>query len=446
MTLHSKKLHIRKTGVVTDINLYTTIGEAGNSALAVKDGRTTVYAKLGLPTDSLASPLRVRKSGNTYAVLTATAEPVSTPLFAYTLSNEYLNHGVVGAIYGDRYASPTTFTVQANKIIYLNGEAAVFGFLQGTNSRLVLSQYTGSSINLRPNKIIDPFAANWSPPLTEQTWNDVANLHAITAKDPWLCATSYDLSRIAVVNMNNNYQEVRSYQFPTAWPAISLPATARSHGERLTIVGNYLYALFTVNTEGQTTPYSNSFVVKLLFDRAAGMLMYMKHLEVGKNALTLEHFNNKLYICCIGGSQKEGNSNPETCLDIIDLATFTKTTVLKSAGMNGNISSITIADKEHAYIFMGNYDADYTNMIGGVYHTTIANIIEPVFWSKVLDVNNSGRFWGVYNDSNHLWFARGKSIEIFPSLPVGPASSVKSFNLTNLGMSEGDIKSVSRIL
>lgn len=98
--------------------------------MAVKDGETAVYAKLGSPSDSLASPLRVRRNGDTYAVLTNAAEPVITPLFTYTMASAYYSSGAMGAIYGDRNASPNTFTVQANKLTNLNGDAAVFGFLQ----------------------------------------------------------------------------------------------------------------------------------------------------------------------------------------------------------------------------------------------------------------------------------------------------------------------------
>ncbi len=88
MALYSKQLHVRKAGVVIDINLYTTLSEAGNSALAIKDGETTVYAKLGATTDALTSPLRVRKNGEIRAVLTQ-AKPSYTEV-AYTTVGTYM--------------------------------------------------------------------------------------------------------------------------------------------------------------------------------------------------------------------------------------------------------------------------------------------------------------------------------------------------------------------
>lgn len=144
--------------------------------------------------------------------------------------------------------------------------------------------------------------------------------------------------------------------------------------------------------------------------------------------------------------QKGGSANAETCLDIVDLATFTKTTVSKASGMSGDIRSITIADEDHAYIFMGNYDTYFNNMLGSMYHTDIANITVPASWTRGMDVNNSGYLWGVYNDSNHLWFVKGRSIEIFAALPVSTASSVKSFSLADLGLASGNINSVNPVL
>ena len=69
MALYGKKLHIRKNGVVTDINLWTEIAEAGTPALHIRDGVNLVHAQLGAVTDGLASDLRVRKDNVVYAVL-----------------------------------------------------------------------------------------------------------------------------------------------------------------------------------------------------------------------------------------------------------------------------------------------------------------------------------------------------------------------------------------
>lgn len=68
MAEYAKKLHIRKSGVVTDIKLYSTTGEVGANYLVLRDGSNVMYAKLDATSNSLASDLRVRKTGNIYAV------------------------------------------------------------------------------------------------------------------------------------------------------------------------------------------------------------------------------------------------------------------------------------------------------------------------------------------------------------------------------------------
>lgn len=70
MSQYSKKLHVRKSGSVQDINLYTTTSDISSGQyLRLRDGSTLLYAALGSTTDSSASSLRVRKSGTIYAVL-----------------------------------------------------------------------------------------------------------------------------------------------------------------------------------------------------------------------------------------------------------------------------------------------------------------------------------------------------------------------------------------
>lgn len=67
---YSKKLHIRKSGSIQDINLYTTTSDISSGQyFRLRDGSTLLYAGLGSTTDPYASSLRVRKSGTIYAAL-----------------------------------------------------------------------------------------------------------------------------------------------------------------------------------------------------------------------------------------------------------------------------------------------------------------------------------------------------------------------------------------
>ena len=388
---------------------------------------------------------RVVVTALTLSVLGSSAALAATEnLFGYTVVDAGYSQGMAGAINGDRTAAPTTFTSNT-QVTGLNGDPALFNFFQGTESRLVLRQYTYSTTNLKPNKILDPVAAAWTPSLTEKTWNNVANLHAVATKGNYLYATGYDLARIAVVDMSNSYTEKTSYQFPTAWPSIPtsvVPAGADVHGEGLTVVGNFLYALFTVNPSGGYSVYSDSVVVKFNIDSSTGALTYVNYITVGKNAFTLDHYNNKLYVCGLGGMQNAGSANADTRLDIINLSNFTKTTVTKTASMTGDFRDITIVDANNAYVFLGNYDASFANMVGGVYRTTVANLASPSLWTKVSNVNSAGYLWGIYADSNRFWFVKGNQIDIYPGLPTSISSvATKTFTPTQLGYSGGNLNS-----
>ena len=69
MALHSKKLYYRRSGVTYPIDLGTTTADVGPDYISLRDGSTTVYAKLGDITDGSASYLRLRKAGVTKAIL-----------------------------------------------------------------------------------------------------------------------------------------------------------------------------------------------------------------------------------------------------------------------------------------------------------------------------------------------------------------------------------------
>lgn len=389
---------------------------------------------------------RVIATALTLSVLGGSAALAATEnLFGYTVVDSSYSQGLAGAISGERTGNPATF-MSSTKVTGLNSDPALFNYFQGNESRLVLRQYNVSSpADLKFNKIIDPFASSWTPSLAEQKWDGVRNLHAVATKGNFLYATGYDLGKISVVNMNSGYTQKNSYQFPTAWPSIpttDVPAGASVHGEGLTVVDNNLYALFTVNPSGGYSVYSDSIVVKFDINISTGALSYAGHLKVGKNAFTLDHYNNKLYVCALGGMQNAGSANADTRLDIIDLATFTKTTVAKTAAMGGDFRDITIVDANNAYVFLGNYDANFANMVGGVYRTSVANLTSPSLWTKVSNVNSAGYLWGIYGDSNRFWFVKGNQIDIYAGLPTSTGNTpAKTFTASQLGYNGGNLNS-----
>ena len=79
---YSKKLHIRKSVSVQDINLYTATSDiVSGQYIQLRDGSTLLYAALGNTTDSLASSLRIRKGGTVYGVLKKSYYPTGSTTY-----------------------------------------------------------------------------------------------------------------------------------------------------------------------------------------------------------------------------------------------------------------------------------------------------------------------------------------------------------------------------
>lgn len=360
-------------------------------------------------------------------------------LFAYTAVNTNYSEGTAGAIYGERSGGASTLTAVKNKIVTppLNGDPAFFNFFDRYNSRLVLRQYTYSTTDLKANRIIDP-QGNWAAPLYSQVWPGVANLHGVASKRKWLFGTGYDLSKICVIDMDNGYTQEHEYDFPDDFSRIQgLHYDGTYHGEALTVgTDGYLYALFYINKGSGYTEYYESVVVKFTINESTGELDFNDYVRVGKNSFTLDLYGNKLYVCSLGGMQNEGTGNADTNLCIVDTNNFIQsgvTTVqIPNPAQNGDIRDISIIDPDHVYIFAGHYDTGYTNMIGAVYHTTLANITNSASWTNIISVNSPGYLWGIHADGSKLWFVKGTPIEVYNGSPSSTVSPDKTFDILQM--------------
>lgn len=306
----------------------------------------------------------------------------------------------------------------------------------------MLRQYNYSTTSLLTNQIVAP-QGTWSSPLASQTWPGVANLHGVATSGEWLFATGYDLSKIAVVDMTGDttgvaYKQDRAYAFPTDFSGFANPySDGVYHGEALAVYGNYLYALFYVNQGSGYSAYYNSIIAKFSVDADTGELTYVSYVTAGKNSFTLDLYDNKLYVCSLGGMQNAGSGNAETELSIIDLANFTQAGVtnvtIANPTTSGDFRDISILNANHVYVFLGHFDSNYMNLVGGVYHTTVVNLTSPTTWTKVVDVNSAGYLWGIYADANRLWFVKGTPIAIYDGTPSSLQSAAsKSFSISDM--------------
>ncbi|WP_288752797.1 hypothetical protein [uncultured Phascolarctobacterium sp.] len=361
---------------------------------------------------------------------------MSENLFAYTATNSGYSEGTAGAINGDRAAAATALSAVKNKMTGLNGDPAFFNFFDRNSSRLVLRQYNYTSTS-EPNQIIDPQAATWSSAVTPVIWPGVANLHGVATSGKWLFGTGYDLSKIAVVNMDTNFTQTREYAFPADFPNFANPyADGVFHGEALTVgTDGFLYALFYVNKGSGYATYYDSIVAKFRI-LANGNLTYISYVTAGKNSFTLDLYDNKLYVCSLGGMQNAGSGNADTNLCIVDLANFTQGGVTKVTLANptqkGDFRDISILDANNVYIFAGHYDSGFAKLVGSVYHTTITDITAPANWTEVVAVNDPGYLWGIHADGSRLWFVKGTPIAVYDGTPTTAVTASRTFSITEM--------------
>ena len=242
--------------------------------------------------------------------------------------------------------------------------------------------------------------------------------------------------------MDGGYKQKHEYTFPDDFSRIQgLHYDATYHGEALTVgTDGHLYALFYINKGSGFTEYYESVVVQFQINGANGKLDLKKYVTVGKNSFTLDLYDNKLYVCSLGGMQNAGTGNADTNLCIVDTNNFIQsgvTTVqIPNPAQNGDIRDISIIDPNHVYIFAGHYDTGFANMIGAVYHTTLANITNSASWTKIIPVNSKGYLWGIHADGSKLWFVKGTPIEVYNGSPSSTVSPDKTFDI--LQMSDFD--------
>ena len=189
MALHSKKLRYKRGGTEYTVDLYTTTAEVGSEYFAVRDGVTTVYAKIAPTGTANESYLRVRKSGVTKSILSALAS-----LYKFSLDNDVLNA-----------PSRAIYATLANSGTRAIGALTVSPYTyrlewDGANNRY---SYVNSGVDIAPgvspgrmglssdgNFLAIPMTA--SPYVVTYKWSSTNNIYEKTAApSPSIPAPSY---------------------------------------------------------------------------------------------------------------------------------------------------------------------------------------------------------------------------------------------------------------
>jgi hypothetical protein len=295
---------------------------------------------------------------------------------------------------------------------FLNGAPSIHSFTDANGQPRVLAYNYLYGSSPDPEVVIyNPTTTPWTPVKTipNLAGNDITNLYGIATLGSNLYAVDYDTAKIVKINMAGDAYTVSGiYTFPGT-------AGYDKHGMAIAAVGDYVYGLFSeVINPWTTATYLNSKVVKLNKDTLAPV---GTPVEVGKNAFTLKHYNNKLYVASIGGKQKnDGTSNVgESKLNVVNLANMMVTTPFTAGPtIPYDFRDIAISNTGNAYILVGSYNSSY-NMNGRVYQTTVAGIDSGSIGAPLENLNNvPGYYWALLYDNaaGRLWFAKGNQIDL----------------------------------
>lgn len=335
---------------------------------------------------------------------------------AYSVVNPGYTQGKLGTI-------NSAGIVNSNVLpggIALNGAPAVHSFTDANGQPRVLAYNYLYGTSPNPEVVIyNPTTTPWTPVKTIPNFigADIVNLYGIATLGSNLYAVDYDTAKIVKINMAGDaYIATGIYTFPGT-------AGYDKHGMAIAAVGDYVYGLFAEVTDPWgAANYLNSKVVKLNKDTLAPV---GNPVDVGKNAFTLKHYNNKLYVASIGGKQKnDGTSNVgESKLNVVNLANMMATTpFIAGAAIPYDFRDIAISNTGNAYILVGSYNSSY-NMNGRIYKTTVAAIDSGSIGSLVENLNNvPGYYWALLYDNaaSNLWLAKGNQIDLRNGVNYAP--------------------------
>jgi hypothetical protein len=175
------------------------------------------------------------------------------------------------------------------------------------------------------------------------------------------------------------------------------------------------------------------------------LLTFNDYVKVGKNSCSFLPYEDKLFVCAIGGMQKPGAPNPETGLWVVDASTSSPLSVsqvvvptMPATIYTGDFRDISITDDGYAYLLIGYFNGSYTSFIGNVLGTSVTNLLSnpASAYTLILPINDPGDLWSIYAESDppRLWYIKGKAVDVYTSLPITqPTTKPISFPSEVLG-------------
>lgn len=333
----------------------------------------------------------------------------------------------VGKVTGSRVTTHVDVKPLAGVIKDLNGDAGLYAINENGESKLVLRQYTYSTTELKPNRVLD-VNGDWNTPDHTGVINAVANMHAAASNGKYLFATGYDLGQIGVAEITGSSLKDQPSLTVNLKNCINENCSAgygektTVHGEGIAVRGDKLYLVASVNLAGGYDNYDNGYLLQ--FDiKDNGSLAFNSYTRVGKNAdqVRLSFYNDSVFVPFIGGKQNYGSGNAESRIDVVKISNgqlnAISQTIRKPENVKCDFRNLKILPNGIAYVMTYNLAAAGSGMDAHVYKTTVSNLMSenPKNWEEIVSGQYEGWFGKLDAEyyTKRLWLEAGDKLQVY---------------------------------
>ncbi len=379
-----------------------------------------------------------------------------------TVPSNYGNSNL-SVITGSRVTSQVDKQAIIGAVDNLNRDPGTYAFVMDGKNMFVMRQYTYSTTDLLPFRVIDA-DADWSNlQYASGTVSQGANPHSAAGANGYVYTGDYDLGTITVSKLSKDslteevektvylLKDINDYCGGNLITGLE-EKNAWVHGEGININGDNLYIMVSVNPIGGYTPYDDSYLMhyKILPDGSLKFTSYTRAVR-NNDTIKLNRYNNQLMGTGIGGYQSYDSANPETGITIASIGTngylnpsSSKKVILPESVINDGLEfhDMNIWPDGTAYIMAYSLTGSGSNSQLKIYKTTVANLNSdnPEEWETVVADNpdatgTSGvpsgwinRFFTEYY-TKRLWGEIGNYLVVYTDGDKKPALVWDSYGL-----------------
>ncbi|GHS99747.1 hypothetical protein AGMMS50276_23980 [Synergistales bacterium] len=331
----------------------------------------------------------------------------------YTTVDASYTSGTLGAI-GEN------LLVTQPLVSNLTGDTLLFTFKNGGDDRVVVVDKNADGTGDRIF-VYDPKPKNWSI-VGNKELPGAVNIHGMTVSS--VAAASGKLYIAAYGNIASNKAGAVLAASTTDYTLLPIePYTPKAdgeylpHGEKVIVLGDYIYALFSMGNS--SFEYAPSKLVKLDLN-----LNFVAEYEVGKNAIGMTPWDNGLAVAYYDGYQGQGSVGG---VDFFHPTTGLVTSLVDGVklGGGGMVPSVCRADANTLYFIGQQYDENYVS-------TSKLYRLRGGAIKEIADISSAGYTYSVNYDAKNgvVAVAAGDSIVLYEN---SDGTELGKFNPAKLG-------------